>query len=272
MAQNKPEFKIFGDAARFFYDKFSESAPLRFERYLVASGGREVEAAAKYRWNLDLCESLIPCLHAAELALRNSIHQAMCRTYLPARGSRFPDGHRADDEWWFDAEVRNVPLLKERDWDKVRQAYDSIPKNGKPITPRVVAELSFGFWVELLNSGYDETVVVPTLGSTMRRVQKANPLNRRHGWLRETFGEIRNLRNRVTHHEPVYHLPRLEQTWELAWLLAEEVTPWLSAVLRRSCRFESVYRAKWTSQEAAIRSEVRELFEKYKAPMQSHEH
>lgn len=265
MPQNQPEFTDFGEAAKFFYNKFSSNAPPRFERYLLASGGKEVEAAARYRWNLELSESLLPCLHAAELALRNAIHQAMIKTYAPAPGATFPCGQPADAEWWFAGDVRGKPILKDRDWEKVKEAYDKIPKNGKPVTPRVVAELSFGFWVELLNSDYDETIVVPMLGSTMRNVQKSNPPNRKHGWLRARFGEIRDLRNRVTHHEPVYHLTNLQFVWQMAWQLASEITPWFTPVTKPACRFDQIRRDGWTCHDTFIRSMVRtQLFEIYK--------
>lgn len=265
MPQNRPEFSDFGEAAKFFYEKFSASAPLRFNRYLLAARGKEVEAAARYRWNLELSESLLPCLHAAELALRNAIHQAMLKEYPPVAGATFPCGQPADDEWWFDSVVRGNPILKARDWQKVKDAYDKVPKNGKPVTPRVVAELSFGFWVELLNSDYDETIVVPMLSSTMKRVQKKSPSNRKHGWLRERFGEIRDLRNRVTHHEPVYHLPNLQFVWEMAWLLSQEVSPGFKMIVFESCRFQAVHKAKWSAQEAAIRNKVKtELYEPFK--------
>lgn len=250
-------FTHFGEAASFFYEKFACSAPLRFKRYLELSGERELEAIAKYRWNLELSEALIPCLHSAELALRNSIHEAMIQKYLPAPKSVYPDGKQADSEWWFNVEVRGNPLLEDRDYEKVKEAYVKVPKNGKPITPRVVAELSFGFWVELLNSGYDESIVVPTLGSTMKRVQADNRANRRHGWLRERFGEIRDLRNRVTHHEPICFSPDLEFSWQMAWQLSREIGPWFAAVIQPACRFDSVRRAGWKHHELFLRDRVR---------------
>jgi len=84
MPQNAPEFTSFGDAVLFFYTFFSASAPDGFDRYLKASGGRHLDALVLYRWNLELCEALLPCLHAAELTLKNAIHQAMIKRYLPA--------------------------------------------------------------------------------------------------------------------------------------------------------------------------------------------
>lgn len=264
MPQIKPEFTEIGEAAKFFYEKFSESAPLRFERYLQASGGREIEAIAKYRWNLELSESLLPCLHAAELALRNAIHGAMIQTYLPFAGARFPDGQPADDEWWFDVEVRGESLLNEKDWERVTEAYNNLPKNGKPITPRVIAELPFDFWVRLLASSYDEKLVVPMLQTTMKDVQKSNTSNRTHKWLKDRFGEIKDVRNRVFHHEPVYHLSDLQFIKDMSWQLSKEVSPWFHMTTYPACRFDELRRTGWQAYSKPFRATAQALFEKYK--------
>lgn len=264
MQQKPPEFLTFGDAARYFFGKFSESAPVRFQRYLDLSDGREIEAAAKYRWNLELSSALLPCFHAAELTLRNAIHQAMCQKYLPTPTPTHPDGTSADDEWWFDVSVRGAPLLFDRDYNKVKDAYAKVANLGHPTTPKVVAELPFGFWVELLNSNYDESIVVPMLATTMRGVQRTNPTNRRHGWLRARFGEIRDLRNRVSHHEPIFHREKLRFIWEMAWQLASETNPYLANTIKPSCRFAAVRREQWTNQEKEIRAQVNYLYGRYK--------
>lgn len=272
MAQEPPKFLAFEDAAAFFYHKFAESAPQRFDKYLQAAGGDYVEAMARYRFNLELSASLLPALHAAELTLRNSIHQAMCLHYLTAKEGgaipvlKFPDGSPAEKDWWFSLEPRGKPLLTERDWKKVVDAYEKVPKNGLPITPRVVAELTFGFWVELLNPNYDQTIVIPMLRTTMRKVQAKNKSNRNQGWLREWFGRFRDLRNRVTHHEPIYHLEqKLDERWEMAWLITGETNAYFSTVVAGSCKFIQTKNAGWTTQRAIVRKSVEKYYERMNA-------
>jgi hypothetical protein len=264
MPQKTLEFTAFEEAAAYFYKRFSESAPLRFEPYLQSSGGREIEAIAKYLFNLQLNESLLPCLHAAELALRNSIHLAMIQMYLPSAGAVFPDGQPADDEWWFDVEVRGAKLLKAKDLERVTDAFYEIPKNGKPITPRVVAQLPFDFWVKLLSSSYDEKLVVPMLKTTMKGVQKSNPPNRTHSWLTERFDEIKGVRNRVFHHEPVYHLENLQFINTMAWQLAGEMTPGFRMATNSLCRFNDIRSAGWQAHSKPARAIVQNLYNTYK--------
>lgn len=265
MAQPAIEFANFGDAAKFFYRNFSANAPSRFGRYLGAAGGREIEAAAKYIWNLELSESLLPSLHAAELALKNSVHLSMAQIYGPSSTACFPDGRQADSRWWFDASIRGMPLLRQRDREKVEAAYFKVKRKGAPITERVVAELSFGFWVELLNSEYDEVIVVPVLGTTMRGVQRNRPSNRTQGWLRRTFGAFRDLRNRVSHLEPVLDFPDLDLTQSLAWEVAQDIFPWFAQALWPSCRFSTVIAKGWGPAEELLKQRIRtELYEPFR--------
>jgi hypothetical protein len=44
-------------------------------------GGTDLDMIVNYFWDIDLAEAIVPCLHAAELALRNSIHDAFATHY-----------------------------------------------------------------------------------------------------------------------------------------------------------------------------------------------
>lgn len=272
MAQEPQKFQTFGEAAAHFYDKVAESAPQRFGKYLSAAGGDPIEAMARYRYNLELSASLLPALHAAELTLRNAIHQAMVLHYLtPKKGDakhtqNFPDGRVAEDNWWFSLEPNGKPLLNERDWQKVVEAYGKVPKDGLPITPRVIAELTFGFWVELLNPNYDQTIVIPLLRTTMRKVQAKNKANRNQGWLRNWFGRFRDLRNRVSHHEPIFHLnDELVERWQMVWTIAGETNAFFSHLVAESDEFTETYKAGWTKQRAKVQQAVQTFYESRKA-------
>ena len=237
MPQKPLEFHNLGEAVLYFYKSFSVSAPERFERYLSASGGRHLDAIVRYRWNLELGEALLPSLHAAELTLRNAIHQAMVKQYLPTVRPHFPGGEHPDD-WWFDAEFEGKPFLKYEDKIKVDDVVRQLEKAGKRVTTaRVVAELSFAFWVELLNSGYTEPIVVPALKTTLRGLPDEK---KRQGWLRDNFGKLRDLRNRISHHEPIFERHDLDQLRRLAWLTSAEIQRYFVYPLHPMCRFVEV--------------------------------
>lgn len=254
MPEMKPEFQSLAEAISFFYENFTASAPPRFERFLVESGNRQLEACAKYRWNLKLSESLLPCFHAIEVTLRNSIHRAMVEKYLPPGTPENPS-----DEWWFDVQIRGIHLLNQNDRDEVVRVSDKIAKRGKAVTaPRVVAELSFGFWVNLLNDDYDHTIVRPLLGSTFRKLKTGD---RTQGWLRKTFGEILDLRNRAAHHEPLFHRGDIQTLNILAWQMAREVEPWFIQPIVTSCRFDAVLKEGWKPTADELLKQVSRFYE-----------
>lgn len=87
---------------------------------------------------------------------------------------------------------------------------------------RIISELSFGFWTSLFDKKYDSTfwkrrdlirAALPNMPNHMRT---------RH-ILAKRFNEIRRLRNRVFHHEPIWNISNLTQQHEnivkaLNWL------------------------------------------------------
>ncbi len=220
-----------------------------------------MEAIAKYCWNLELSEALLPCLHAAEISLRNGIHRAMVAKYLPASTPHFPNGEHPD-EWWFNCSTKLGDILDSRDYEQVQRASDKVREGNKRLTtPRVVAELSFGFWVDLLNKEYETTVVRPLLGSTFRKLTQGE---RSQVWLKRTFSEFRDLRNRVSHHEPIYQREDLPALNRLAWDIVKQVNPGFGQVTSRSCRFDAVWTKTWRPSYEALVRDAKRLYETYR--------
>lgn len=191
---------------------------------------------ARYHWNVRLAEALAPALHATEICLRNAIHNAMVVTYP------------SSDGMWFDAPVVNAsysgPLLSDADKEKVEDARKRLARAGKAIeASRLVAKLSLGFWVELLNDDYDLTVVRPVLAGTMRRVQEPY---RKQASLRDIYGKFRDLRNRVAHHEPIYDLKEdARHLHEMMLKISSEIQPPFTALVKHQDRFDTVWSSGW---------------------------
>ena len=164
---------------------------------------------ARYSLNMALCGSLYPTLQFAEIALRNAIHDA-----LTARSST---GR------WYDT----TPGLQNWQHDKIQEAKDSLMKTGKPVTPgRMVAELSFGFWTGFFNRYHAHTGIGHYLAS---RVFAHAPKSERNlSRLDTRWKSIRDLRNRVFHHERIIHWGDLDARH--AAIL--EVIGWISPELR----------------------------------------
>ena len=183
-------------------NKFSYPAPLiaaleaslsqeRLQSYLTAAGGDPTQALQLYIWNTDLSAALYQPLQGLEITLRNAFHRELSQTY----GSD-----------WYD----QIPqILTERSNDNITKAKKDITSRGKSATPsRIVAELSFGFWVSLLgygrkgNNNYEMKLWRPALYKAFPN-RPAKGFNRKLA--NKEFTRIKDLRNRVAHHEPIIH-------------------------------------------------------------------
>jgi hypothetical protein len=124
-----------------------------------------------------------------EIVIRNALHKQLLK-YLGA-------------EWFEEIDKQNC-LNPENEPSippallKLRNAREFLKQRGKTETaPAVTAELSFGFWVALCSRRYQKTLWNPCLFRPFKG----------HGMQRsvifERLDQIRNLRNRVAHHEPI---------------------------------------------------------------------
>jgi len=146
---------------------------------------------ARYLWNMALCEALYSPLQLAEVALRNSIHREFSA--------------RAKTDTWYDVLSNQLPSWQN---DQLTHAKQTLVADGKPITPgRVVAALSFGFWTGFLNkthagNGLGHTLAHRAFAQAPRSERDLKKLDAR-------WREIRDLRNRVFHHERIIHWSNL---------------------------------------------------------------
>ena len=148
------------------------------------SNESELEAVARYVWNVRLCEALYPAFHFLEIALRNRLNDTLERI--------------AGDAW-----LASKSLLP-YEHDAVAKVCRDLSRNGKSTdSNRIIAELQFGFWTGLLSSRYEPIFwrrpqglfkAFPGLPHTSR------PLNDLSG----RYTRIRHFRNRVFHHEPIW--------------------------------------------------------------------
>ena len=172
-----------------------------------------------YAWNTALGESLYPSLNFIEISLRNAIHSAASGEF--------------GDEYWFFTHLAG----KER--SIVRKVNrDLIQHKNAPSPGDIVSNLLFGFWVSLLSNAY-EIILWPQL---LRPVFAHMPRRQRTiKNVRAQLNSIRLLRNRVFHHEPVWHLADLEEQHRVIM----ETIGWIGLAMlemtRLLDRFSSVY-------------------------------
>jgi hypothetical protein len=153
----------------------------RLTSYLIATKGDIGEAITLYEHNTKLSEYLYGVLQGFEVALRNSMHQVL------VNGIRKPD--------WYDHFK-----LDRLEADMVRDASMKAQRFGKKNSPgQIVSELTLGFWVRLLAPQYEKTLWVPHLHKAFPHYRKPDRII-----IFARIDEIRRVRNRVAHHEPIF--------------------------------------------------------------------
>ena len=174
----------------FFEKVFSEK---RLEKYFLRYAGDNEKAIAHYRCNIELSEAFYPCISTFEVLLRNAVSRELSILF-------------GREDWYatFSATPGLTSLNK-----YISQANRQIANRKENSTPsKIVAELTFGFWVSLFNVEYERILwkdlrrVFPTMPKTMKQRKKvAPPLNR-----------FRAFRNRIFHNEPIaWNLNKLTQ-------------------------------------------------------------
>lgn len=185
----------------------------RFSRYLAWAGSDRTQAIELYTLNARLSESLYIPLQMLEVALRNRIHAVMTEA--------------RHEQWFHDAGV----LQGRWQTDQLTKAIEDIREEGREPTPgRVVAALTFSFWTAMFGREY-ETLWQTTLHRIARR---PDGKGLRHKDFSGPLSQIRALRNRIAHHEPIlqWDLPRHHGN-------IVKLTGWLSPPAAEGCKAHS---------------------------------
>ena len=120
----------------------------------------------------------------------------------------------AIQRWFMDASL----LTQDRHQRQVQDAINELHKKKKsqfigqetdinyPKEPhRVIAELSLGFWINLFSNPYTNTIVQATAPSVFPYGPKTVTTDKRQDIIYPRLREVLDLRNRIFHHEPIYH-------------------------------------------------------------------
>lgn len=230
----------------------------------IPQASSEVDVLAYYLWNIALSEKLYSTIQAIEIATRNSLHNALSDTYGTERW--FSDSNGPKLLYWQSERVKKVQQdLEKRDRRRLRTANPPAPAPG-----RVVAELNFGFWIALFNGDFDPSVhplwrgdlliksfpSIPRDESSRKRNRKTY---RNRKALSIPLNRVLNLRNRISHHEPIWYwkAPPIQNLGEQHNEVLE-LLGWIAPMLRETAQlldgFPVVYgqgptpfRAKLTS-------------------------
>jgi hypothetical protein len=160
----------------------------------------------RYKWNLALSEALYPSISLLEVGLRNRIDIALTELY----GTQWLSEDWA--YWIRTSKMKRMgyPNSEQEAILKVKQKL--VRNNGEWIRPKLVAELNFGFWTNLFRSHY-HPILWQRKEKPMKIIFRENP-KMSPKQVYEYLDRIRNLRNRIAHHEAIWNKSTLYDDYQ----------------------------------------------------------
>ncbi len=172
------------------------SAP-RLKPFLDYSNGKFDQALRLYVWNIAISSSLWGSFHLLEISLRNVLHSELSSYF-------------GTEDWW-NSEL-NFHADTRQQMDRSINAANK--KHGVNFSPsHVVAEFSFAFWIDLLSNRYHERLWKHILSKGF------SPQEARRRDIHKALEQLRKLRNRIAHHEPIFERPLQDDLKLLNWIL-----------------------------------------------------
>ena len=154
----------------------------RFATYLGWAQGDVAMAERLYSYNVQLSADFYASLHMLEVALRNKVDEAL----INAHGTG----------WMHSTTV----LVENYQHTCVAQAQATLQRDGKAVThSQMVAELNFGFWSSVFGRSSNN------LWGALRPIFQTGSLKR--AAVAQKLRDLRKLRNRIAHYEPILAQP-----------------------------------------------------------------
>lgn len=208
----------------------------RIERFLTACNGDKRKALRLYRLNIRLSQSFYSIIGLFEISLRNAI-----------------DSHYklvlSDPEWLLNSTkssgMFSNPVFARGGFETRKKIKNAKRDLLKPYThDRLVAALSFGFWVKLF-----DRLQFGVGGKNLHKIFVSRPRGTKQKTLYKSLCKLRNFRNRVAHYEPIIfnNLHQVDLTYaEDHYNLLISMTDWLgfkpSELYRRLNKVKRIYR------------------------------
>ena len=165
----------------------------RLAVYRQAVGDDLERAIDLYCWNAATAAAFFGPIGVMEVALRNALDRELTRAFTAP--------------WYDDPKFLAVDSTFAQ---RIQDTKKKIFARGKvAIRSRIIAELSFGFWVNLLRPGPGGSYVPSLWGPALSRAFRPQV---KRSFVAGRLDPLLRFRNRVAHHEPIFSLDLGEQT------------------------------------------------------------
>lgn len=200
------------------------------------------ETIGAYMWNSSLSAAFSPLIQAIEVGLRNTLNNTLSPIYgsnwfehwitqeaSHLRGTGKLGTHQDSES---ERQIKKAQLrIKKRDTaERKRNGQGNLPKNYSPNCQRVLAELTFGFWVRFLMRWYWDVNTGTKIWP--QHLLGAFPGAPKHkysvGTLHNEFSVAVDLRNRIHHHEPLWKGPNVANVDDAIQTLTQKLNKMLA--------------------------------------------
>lgn len=176
---------------RMEYNDFEKAlSKPRIGRFLIAAEQDKEKALRLYLQNIELSKTLFGLLSVFEVTIRNYIDKHYREKF-------------ADSEWLKNqcgqGGMFSHPSFSKYGFEPRTKILTTIAKLGNKYThDRLVAELSFGFWNYMF-----APIQFLIGGQSLHKIYENRPKGTNQKLIFNQLDEIRSLRNRIAHHEPL---------------------------------------------------------------------
>jgi len=198
-----PPFPV---TARDYAELREAISPARLTTYLRHAGGNHRLALELYAGNVNAGAALQPILHANEVALRNTVNRAFESQF----GVQWP---------YAEGFLRTMPRHERSTFEAGLRKLERTRRVARLATSDVVSGQTYYLWVSLLTARYDQRV----WQHEFARSFPGAPPSVQRAVAHATAEEIRLLRNRIAHHEPL-----LAYDLSGAYMRAVRMIRWIS--------------------------------------------
>lgn len=155
-------------------------------KYITEKRFSKYHSLLDYEENLLLSKKYYIPLSILEVSLRNAINGHFEKFYGAG---------------WL---LNEASFLQRDHLFKIQEAKRKIQLRNEHLTKdKLVAELSFGFWVNLFKSSYDRQMRIANLRQIFTNLPSKSTKLINRNELFQTINHIRNFRNRIFHHEKI---------------------------------------------------------------------
>jgi hypothetical protein len=161
-----------------------------YKAYFSTADDQDVYAC--YQWNNEVSRSFVALIHLVEVVMRNAYHRELSRFHSQRLGQAIVDSM----DWY-----SHLNFGKDSDGG-LKKTVTKLQKRSHFTDHDVVSNLTFGFWTNVVKETNTQWgVVLPLVFPDSTRNLA---LGKSQDQLRARVGLVNDLRNRISHWEPIW--------------------------------------------------------------------